>query len=138
MTENEGYVTLETQLVDEARRKTIENAIFNKPKTLKIATFSHVLYLPKNTYLKQPLDDQITYINENGLTAKWDAPYKLTAIYHNDEGKGPRRLNISQLIGIIELCFGLFLVATVVFTVEMLSPYWPKIKRLLLCRVVRD
>ncbi len=121
VTETEAYVSLEMQLVDETRRKTLEKVIFHKPKTVNIATFSHVLYLPKHTYLKQSLDDEITYMNENGLTEKWNAPYKEASIHDINEGNLPEKLNISQLIGIIELCFGVLMMAIVVFILEILS-----------------
>ncbi|KAG4066952.1 hypothetical protein HA402_007700 [Bradysia odoriphaga] len=123
VTENEGYVTLELPLVDETRRKSYENGIFERPQTLKVVTCSHSLFLAKNSFLKHPLDDEITYMNENGLTEKWNAPYKLSTLYDTTDVSTPRKLNLSQLIGIIEMCFGLLLVATVVFIFEILSPY---------------
>lgn len=135
MTENEAYITLEMQLVDEEKRRINENEVFDKHKTIKIATFSHVLYLAKNSFLKQPFDDEITFMNENGLSEKWNAPYKLSAIYDTYDASTPRKLNLSQLLGIIETCCGLLLIALLVFIFEVLSLYWPDIKALILCRL---
>lgn len=127
-TENEAYITMEAQIVDEAKRSTHnENAFFNLPKTLKVATISHVLYLSKRSFLKLPLDKEIASLNENGLTDKWNEPYQLTAIQDNDENI-PQKLNISQFFGIIKVCCGLLVVAFAIFVGEILSIYWPNMQ----------
>lgn len=136
MTENEAYVTLEKQLVNQTRQMSYENAIFHKPETIKIGTYAQVLILNKNSYLKPILDDKITSMNENGLSEKWNWRFKLSSIY--DTANGPRKLNLSQLIGIFDMCFCPLLVATVIFIFEILSPYWPDVKSLLLCRADVD
>lgn len=124
---DEAFVTYEMALVDDSKRNAYGNTKFDKPATVKIRAVSHVVYFPKHSYLKQPVDDQITYINENGLSDKWNAPYKLSAIYDDNVGSIPRQLNISQFIGIIEVCCGLILLAIVIFVFEILSPYWNEV-----------
>lgn len=122
VTERNAYITFETQLADETLRKNHERIFLPKPKTIEISTCSHIIYLSKRFYLREAMDDEITYMNENGLTSKWSASYKGSAILEYIDTNIPRKLNISQILGMIEVWFGLLILASISFILEILSP----------------
>lgn len=87
------------------------------------------MYLSKRFYLRETLDDHIAYMNENGLASKWNAPYKEPAILDYDDSNIPRKLNTAQILGLLEVWFGLLILASVVFISEIFSHHWMTIKK---------
>lgn len=128
VTETEAYVTLNMQLIDETIRKNNERQFVPKPKSLKIFPCPHVVYMSKRFYLRETLDEEIGYLNENGLTFRWMEPYKESAILNYDNRNSPRKLNTSQILGVVEVWSGLLILATVVFFCEIFSNHWMSAK----------
>lgn len=122
VTETEAYVTMEIQLVDEIRRTKPET----KPKIVKIVLAPHVIDLPKRYHLVHALNDVISYINENGLMSKWMAPYKDSDITDKVDKRIPRKLTISQILGVVQICFGALIISILVFVFELLSKCKPE------------
>ncbi|XP_037034207.1 uncharacterized protein LOC119072989 [Bradysia coprophila] len=118
VTETEAYVSMEIRLIDAVRREKPET----RPKTIKIVLAPHVIDMPKRFYLKDAMDDLISYMNENGMTSKWTAPYTESAIRDNVDKRFPRKLNILQILGVVEVCLGALILSTLVFVFEVLSP----------------
>lgn len=119
VTESEAYVTLEMYLIDQTKKKIHTNETIVAPHTLKVSTLSHTTFLAKNSFLKPAFDGVITQLNENGLLEKWSAQYRLSAMYHVNDA-APRKLNLSQFLGVIELCSVFLLMAAMVFVFEIL------------------
>lgn len=95
-----------------------------KSKSLKLFTCGHIIYLSKRFYLGETLNDEIGHMNENGMTLKWMAPYKESAILNYDDGQSPRKLKISQLVGVLEVWFSLLILAAIIFICEISSTHW--------------
>lgn len=85
---------------------------------------------PKNSWLVETFDEIIGKMAENGLIDYLLGKYMDTQFLNIKEAKhGPRKLNVSQLLGGFEvLVFGLFF-AAVLFSLELFSKTY-KLQRL--------
>lgn len=127
VTETEAYMTLDTQLSDTMRQKHHENQFTPKPKTIEITSNVHTIYLPKRSYLMESLDNKILFMNENGLVFKWSAPFSDS--FEDVDANIPRKLNISQVLGVVQVWFGLLIIATVSFVSEVIIFHFATIKK---------
>ncbi|KAG4068684.1 hypothetical protein HA402_002375 [Bradysia odoriphaga] len=122
--ETDAYVLLETRLVSETLRKSSEQRLnLPKPKTIRIISTAHVIMLPQRFYLKDTMDEIITEMNEFGLTSNWDGPFKEAALVNNVDKNIQRKLNMSQILGLVQIWLGLLILSTVVFILEVLCYY---------------
>lgn len=93
---------------------------------------AHVaMFLQKNSYLKDALDQKIKLLKSNGLINHWISKY-MDYNYLNVKrpGHGPEKLNVSQLLGAFQvwlyaLCLSicLFIAEIIIYTIKKkLSP----------------
>lgn len=77
---------------------------------------------PKNSWLIETFDEKLGIMAENGLIDYLLGKYMDPQYLHIKEPKrGPRKLNISQLLGGFEVCFGGLSIAAIIFCLEIIS-----------------
>lgn len=80
-----------------------------------------VIFLQKNSFLKEAFDQKITMLKTNGLINFWISKY-MTYSYLVQEPpiKGPEKLNFDQVHGAFQVWFACLLVSVLFFILELL------------------
>ncbi|XP_035918008.1 uncharacterized protein LOC118516251 [Anopheles stephensi] len=100
-----------------------------------ITLFPLTIYYPKKSFLTQLFDREVRHIVQSGLMDFWVRNYgdydfesKRRAPQHSGE---PRKLTVQHLVGAYQLLVASYLLATVVFLLELASVRSSKIQRVL-------
>lgn len=80
-----------------------------------------VMFLQKNSFLKQAFDQKIMTLKANGLINFWISKHmSYSYLVIEPAVRGPTRLNVDQLFGAFEVWFSCLFVSTLAFAVELM------------------
>lgn len=85
----------------------------------KLWTAYLTIHMQKTSCFRKPFSDLITKFHQHGLVRKWVLDYTVTNYKLND--KRPQVLRLEHIQGIFYMCFGLYVVACLIFLCEV---YW--------------
>ncbi|KAG4076488.1 hypothetical protein HA402_014452 [Bradysia odoriphaga] len=121
VTETEAYVYPMSPLIYNVTQMIYTKGYYTKFKTLRIGIFPFVLYLPKQSCLRGEINQKIQSVVESGLIEKWTSDYKEIRFADSDLDIVPRKLNMTQLLGVFQLCGLILVVALISFILEIVS-----------------
>lgn len=88
-----------------------------------------IFYFNKNSILTEIFDRKIEKCKESGLIFHWTAPYKQKRKI--DEHKEPKVLSVRNILGIVKITVFLYLIAIVIFVMEIISHKHERIRKTL-------
>ncbi|XP_055300291.1 uncharacterized protein LOC129567447 [Sitodiplosis mosellana] len=88
-----------------------------------------VFYFNKNSILTEMFNRKIENCRESGLISHWTAPYKHKR--KRDKHKKPTTLDVPHILAIIQISAFLYLIAFIIFVVEMISYKHERMRRCL-------
>lgn len=94
-----------------------------------IRPFSPVFYFHKHSVLRWIFNRKIEMCQESGLIAHWIKMYKHD--FSEIKIRQPKKLTIKGILTILQISAVMYLVASFVFAMEMLSQHSEKIRRFL-------
>lgn len=88
-----------------------------------------VFYFHKRSFLTQIFSQKIEICRESGLIAHWTAQYKRQGRKH--EQRKPKKLDLSNIVGIVQISAVLYIIAFIVFMMEVYGSTIGCIKKVL-------
>lgn len=102
-----------------------EPTILMTKDTIQLAPI--VIIIQKPSCLKKPFDQQILAFQSSGLIQDFEKYF--TKNIKDIEDKEPKKLNIDQFIGLIEICAVLYALSFLIFLMELLALKHEKMKK---------
>lgn len=94
-----------------------------------IRPFSPAFFFPKHSMLTRMFNQKLGTCIESGLIVRWISDYKKD--FKNNGNEGPQQLGISSILTILQITLIMYIIAFVVFFMEIFSYKDKSIKRFL-------